>query len=156
MFKKSLMAALLAAGSVLTLAPTIANAQYSAVVRVAPPPPLQEVVPADRPGFVWAPGHYDWRDNQYVWIRGHWMPRREGYVYREPRWIQRPDGDWALIGGDWVPRNYAQNEYNRDWYRDHPSYDRDRDHDRWYYDREHDRWYRDRDQWDRDRDGDRR
>lgn len=156
MFKKTLLGALLAAGSLLSLVPTAADAQYSAVVRVGPPPPLQEVVPADRPGFVWAPGHYDWRDGQYVWIRGHWMPQREGYVYREPRWIQRPDGDWALVGGDWVPSTYAQNQYDNDWYRDHRAYNRDEDHDRWYYDREHDRWYRDRDQWDRDRDGDRR
>ena len=147
MFNKTFFGALVAAGALMGLLPTAANAQYAVVVRGAPPAPLQEVIPADRPGYVWAPGHYDWRDNQYVWIRGHWLPRREGYVYREPRWIQRPDGDWVLIGGDWVPRNYAQNDqYNyNNWNREHRYYDRDRHEGRWYYDREHGRWYRDRD-----------
>ena len=29
-------------------------------VRVAPPPPRHEMVPAARPGYVWAPGYWDW------------------------------------------------------------------------------------------------
>ncbi len=36
---------------------TAAQAQYTAIVSVAPPAPRYEVVPAQRPGHVWAPGH---------------------------------------------------------------------------------------------------
>ena len=70
MFKKSLLCALLAAGSLIGV-PTAVNAQVTAVVRVGPPAPLHEVVPPERSGYVWAPGHYQWRDSRYVWIQGH-------------------------------------------------------------------------------------
>jgi hypothetical protein len=110
MFKKSLLGAMLVAGSLIGALPMAANAQYSATVRIAPPPPLHEVVPEPRSGFIWAPGHYEWRGDQYVWMRGHWMPQRYGYEYREPRWVQRGNGEWYLVGGDWVQRDdYAQN-----------------------------------------------
>lgn len=110
MFKKTLLGAIVAAGSLMSLMPTAANAQYTAIVQTAPPPPLQEDVPAPREGHVWAPGHYEWRGNQYLWVRGHWLPERYGYEYREPRWVQRGNGEWQLIGGDWSPRRdrYAQ------------------------------------------------
>ena len=65
MFKQTLLGAVVAAGSLISLVPTAANAQYTAIVATAPPPPLQEAIPADRPGYVWSPGHYQWRGNQY-------------------------------------------------------------------------------------------
>jgi hypothetical protein len=135
MFKKTLIGAVLAAGSLMALVPTAANAQYT--VRVAPPPPMHEVVPGERPGFVWAPGHYEWRHGHYTWFRGHWMHEREGYVYREPRWIQRGEGNWALVGGTW---------------------ERDHDHDRYAQNRrgdeEHRHWDREHRRWEHDHDGD--
>jgi hypothetical protein len=127
MFKKTLIGAVLAAGSLVALVPTVANAQYTA--RVAPPPPVQEVVPGERPGFVWAPGHYEWRHGHYTWLRGHWLHGREGGVYREPRWIQRGN-QWALVGGSWERRHdhdrYAENHR---WDRDHERRMHDRDGD---------------------------
>ena len=69
-------------------------------VRVAPPPPRYEVVPAARPGYVWAPGYWDWTGRRHVWVNGHWERARHGYVYHEPRWVQ--DGDrWRLHRGAW-------------------------------------------------------
>ena len=134
MFKKTLLATAIVAGALAGLAPIAANAQYNAVVvREAPPPPVHEVMPGERPGFVWAPGHYEWRRGHYAWMRGHWMPERAGYAYREPRWTQRGNGEWVLIGGDWVRRDdrYAQGRrYDEErWERDHhrPRADRDRD-----------------------------
>ena len=138
MFKKTLLSAVLAAGSLIGLVPATANAQYTAIVSTAPPPPIQEAIPGERPGFVWAPGHYEWRGNQYVWMRGHWMPERVGYEYREPRWEQRRNGEWALVGGDWVPRHdryaqrgrYSDPDFERGGRREHrfgPNGDMDRD-----------------------------
>ena len=143
MFKKSLLSAVLAATSFITLAPTAAHARYTAIVRVAPPPPVQETVPGDRPGFVWAPGHYIWRGNHYAWQRGHWLPERSGYAYREPRWIRRDNGEWFMVGGDWVPRHdrYARRDDDRRYGYDRRDRDERRDQDR---NRDGDRAYRDR------------
>jgi len=127
MIKKTLLGAIVAAGSLMSLAPTAANAQYTAIVSTQPPPaPLHEIVPPPRHGYVWAPGHHEYRGNQYVWVQGHWMPARTGFEYREPRWVQRGNGEWALVGGNWERRGP-----NGD--RDHDGianrYDRDRDGD---------------------------
>jgi len=104
MLKKTLVCTALALGSLAGLAPAVAQAQITAIVRVAPPPPVEELTPDARPGYIWAPGYYEWRDDRYVWRRGHWMAERSGYEYREPRWVQRGNGEWYLVGGDWVER----------------------------------------------------
>ncbi|QJW84334.1 BcpO-related WXXGXW repeat protein [Ramlibacter terrae] len=99
-----------------------ANAQYTAIVSVAPPAPQYEVVPAPRRGYVWAPGHYEWRGNQHVWVQGHWLTARNGYDYREPRWVQRGNGQWVLVGNTWERRgpngdrdgDGIANRYDRD------------------------------------------
>lgn len=73
------------------------------ITRVAPPPPVYEVTPQARPGQVWAPGHHEWRNNQYVWVPGQWLQERRGQEYRARRWEER-DGEWRLVGGDWARR----------------------------------------------------
>lgn len=73
-------------------------------ITMAPPAPRHEVVPAAREGWIWAPGHYEWRHGQYVWEEGHWMRERVGYEYREPRWVQRGNGEWVMVGGNWEHR----------------------------------------------------
>jgi hypothetical protein len=103
----------------------VAQAQYSAVVSVAPPAPRHEVVPAPRAGWIWAPGYYEHRGDQYVWVEGHWMRERVGYEYREPRWVQRADGSWYLVGNNWE-RRQAEREA-RHYARNHPEADFDRD-----------------------------
>jgi hypothetical protein len=94
-----------------------AQAQYSAIVSVAPPAPRHEIMPGPREGWVWAPGHYEWRHGEYAWVDGHWMRERVGYEYREPRWVQRGNGQWVMVGGNW----------ERHWEEHHA---RDRDHAR--------------------------
>ena len=69
-------------------------------VRVAPPAPRNEVVPAARRGYVWTPGYWNWNGRRYVWTRGAWARERRGYVYSAPAWEQ--DGDrWHLRRGAW-------------------------------------------------------
>lgn len=107
-----------------------AQAQYAAVVSVAPPPPRHEIIPGPRAGFVWAPGHYEWRHGEYVWMQGHWLPERVGYEYREPRWVQRGNGDWVLVGGNWEHRMEREHARRERWERRHErQVARDRDWD---------------------------
>ena len=70
-------------------------------VRVGPPSPRVEVVPAARAGYVWAPGYWDWRGHRHVWVNGHWERARHGYVYHAPRWEQS-NGQWRLYHGEWA------------------------------------------------------
>lgn len=122
MFKKTLLGAIVAAGSLMSLVPGVASAQQTAIVSVSPPLPMHEAVPPPRRGYVWAPGHYEWSGNQYVWVRGRWLEARDGYEYREPRWVQRDNGEWHMVGGNWEPRgpwgdrdrDGIANRYDRD------------------------------------------
>lgn len=70
-------------------------------VRLEPPPPRREPIPAPRPGFVWVPGYWDWRNARHSWVVGHWVPERRGYHWRPHRWISR-DGRWYLQPGGWM------------------------------------------------------
>ncbi len=124
MFKKSMLGVMIAAGSLIGLAPGAANAQYTAIV--APPAPMHEEIPAPRSGYVWAPGHHEWRGNQYVWVPGRWLRSRAGYEYREPRWVQRGNGQWTMVGGNWERRG-PYGDRDRDGIANR--YDRDRDGD---------------------------
>jgi hypothetical protein len=130
---------LLAVAAACTLISFGAAAQpYGVVISVAPPPPMQEVIPQARPGWVWAPGHYEWRGNTYVWESGHWIRQRYGYEYREPRWVQRPNGSWFMVGGGWEHRWEERHEREHAW--EHERHERDRDRDgRRHRDDDHDR-----------------
>jgi hypothetical protein len=100
-------------------APSVGAADI--IVRVAPPAPRVEAVPAPRRGYVWVPGYWDWRGHRYAWTPGHWERERRGYVYYSPRWVQRGNG-WVMERGRWGRGD-----------RDHDGvpnrFDRDRDND---------------------------
>jgi hypothetical protein len=83
-------------------------------VRVAPPPPRHEVVPAARAGYAWVPGYWDWRGRRHVWVNGHWERARRGYVYRNPEWVKEGD-HWRLRRGNWDrDRDGVPNRLDRD------------------------------------------
>jgi hypothetical protein len=145
MTHKTLIAAVLAAGSLVGVAhavpAVVANTGtyypgtqvygqpgQTVIVQQAPPAPLIEATPGARDGYVWTPGHYEWRDGRYVWMTGHWIDARPGYAWQPAHWQQRSDGSWLLVGGTWVQtNNYA---YGRDDHRyDGARGNRDRDGD---------------------------
>ena len=97
MIRKILLAAVVAAslGGV-----TVPAAAADIYVRREPPPPREEVVPAPRRGYAWAPGYWDWRGKRHVWHAGSWVRERPGHRYRETRWVER-DGRWYLSRGRW-------------------------------------------------------
>lgn len=96
MMKKTLVAALLAT----TLGGTVLPAFSATYVRVAPPAPREEVVPAARPGHVWRAGHWEWRGNKHRWVAGTWIRERRGYHYVQPAWVES-NGRWRMNQGAW-------------------------------------------------------
>lgn len=129
--KKTILAILLAASSVVMI--STANAQVSVNINVGgPPPPVRyEPVPPPRSGWFWAPGYWDWNGRAHVWHRGRWLRQRPGYSYAQPAWREGPRG-WELQRGGWhgappparrapPPPNYREREHGRD-------HDRDRGH----------------------------
>jgi hypothetical protein len=129
MNRKTLLAAALAAGSLMGIAsvaqatPAIVagtgpapygSAPYysstpvygypgqNVIVQTAPPAPIYEAVPAPREGYIWAPGHYAWDNGRYIWRGGEWVASRPGYAWQAAHWEQRNDGSWFLVGGSWV------------------------------------------------------
>lgn len=102
-------------------APVASQAAVDLTVKIAPPAPRVEVVPAPRVGYTWAPGHWEWRTNRHVWIGGTWIQNRPGYVYQRPVWVQR-NGGWV-----YTPGGYLRHDADRDGVPNR--YDHDRDND---------------------------
>jgi len=98
MWKRKLLLSVMVAGTMGAIAPC---AQALDIFVNTPPPALrEEVMPAPRAGYVWAPGYWDWRSNKHVWTRGHWERERVGYYYHSPRWTER-DGRWVIERSRW-------------------------------------------------------
>jgi len=94
---RKLLLAAFVAGSIGSLATPASAASF---VRVAPPPPREEVAPAHRPGRVWVAGHWEWQNRHHVWVAGSWIRARRGYEYTQPNWVER-DGRWHMERGNW-------------------------------------------------------
>ena len=126
-FRKLLIGAAIASSLGAVTLP--ANADVGIYVDVSPPAVRHERVPAARTGYVWAPGHWDWRGNRHVWVKGHYVRERAGYVYYAPQW-RHDGGRWNLQREYWGP---AERHVNRGGDRDRDGipnqYDRDRDGD---------------------------
>lgn len=102
MFKKTLIAICLGAAGLAGTTQSIAAREVW--VREAPPEPRNEVVPGERRGYAWAPGHWAWNHNRYVWVKGNWVRERRGYAYTPHAWVEQ-DGRWRMHGGNWARRD---------------------------------------------------
>lgn len=89
-------------GTVVVPAPGTTVYTQTVTVQPAPPAPLVEAVPSPREGYVWAPGHYEWRNGQYVWLQGEWMTARPGFAWRAGHWEQAANGSWVFVAGHWM------------------------------------------------------
>ena len=97
MIKKILVAATLAASIGIFATP----ASAATYVRVAPPEPRAETVPAPRRNHTWRAGHWEWRGNRHRWVRGAWVRDRPGYRYNQPAWVES-NGRWSMTRGNWA------------------------------------------------------
>ena len=111
----------------LTAVPLCAPAQVSininvpGLVAMAPPPPRYEVVPVARPGYVWVPGNWQYRESAYGWRPGYWEPARPDFVYAPGRWVQA-DGGWRWVEPSWKASRHAEGRHHghhEDWDDDH-------------------------------------
>ena len=120
MFKQVLFSALVASTLVTAVLPAVA-APANVVIRIGPPEPRVEVVPAPRRGYDWSPGYWNWSASRHRhnWVAGSWMRSRPGYYYAQPTWVDR--------GGRWEQQRGAWSRGDRD--RDGIPNSRDRDRD---------------------------
>ena len=82
------------------LVPGIGNARAYIDIDIAPPAPREEVIPAPRRGYVWAPGYWNYRHHRHAWVRGHWVHGRHGHHYIAAHWRQRGHR-WRFEEGHW-------------------------------------------------------
>ena len=75
--------------------------------RNPPPPPRAETM-AQKAGFVWAPGRWDWKNDQWAWVDGHWERERAGKHWRAAQWQAQGD-TWVLVDGDWIDASEPDN-----------------------------------------------
>lgn len=117
--------------------PAAARTNVDLYLNFGPPPVRYEYVPAPRTGFIWVPGHWDWRGHRHVWIAGHWLRHRPGYYYRPALWVPH-GGQWRFYRPQWragdLDGDGVPNRYDRD--RDGDGvpnrFDRAPDNPRWY------------------------
>ncbi|MCE9638198.1 MAG: hypothetical protein K8T90_21050, partial [Planctomycetes bacterium] len=71
----------------------------TAFPRQAPPAPRNER-PRARPGYVFIPGRWDWKNGKWEWEAGRTEPERAGKKWREGRWEKKGDV-YAFVDGAW-------------------------------------------------------
>jgi hypothetical protein len=102
--KKVLVSVLFAAGMIGALATPLPSLAVEVYVNVAPPALRYESVPEQRAGYIWAPGYWNYQDNNHVWVAGTSVQAREGYVYQPHRWVEH-EGKWNQEQGHWNRSN---------------------------------------------------
>ena len=100
---KALLASLLLSSA--TLFATAAAAAKEVTVDVAPPADRHEATPAPRAGYVWAPGHWEWRGRFYSWTSGTWIVEHgRGQQWVADRWEQ-VGSQYHFLPGHWSAQN---------------------------------------------------
>jgi hypothetical protein len=102
--KKVLVSALLAAGMIGAVAIPLPSVAAEVYVTIAPPVLRYEAVPEQRAGYIWAPGYWNYENNNHVWVEGTSVQGREGYVYQPHRWVEH-EGRWNQEQGHWNRSN---------------------------------------------------
>jgi hypothetical protein len=94
---------------------SVAYARVDVNVGIAVAPPVAPVqgAPAPYPGYVWAPGYWQWTGVQYVWVQGRWLPARPGYYWAPERWAVR-GGQYYFVPGRWAVRERRGERFEHD------------------------------------------
>jgi WXXGXW repeat (2 copies) len=101
--KRRILASSVFAGALVLSTTALAATNFSLQVNVGPPAPIYEVVPAPRPGYLWAHGYWDYDHGRHVWRGGHWERERHGDRWTDGSWEEK-NGRWYLSRGHWEGR----------------------------------------------------
>ena len=96
--RKALLAAVMAVSVASFTIP--ASAAVSLYIDAAPPAPRVEHFDA-RPGYVVAPGYWDYQNGKHSWVEGHYVAEKKGYHYEGDRWVQHDNNKWTKQQGGW-------------------------------------------------------
>jgi len=92
------------AGGLLTLivGAQLLTACSGYIVATGPPhPPVEVIVAAPAPHYVWVSGYYSYSNSTYVWVDGSYqVPPRGRTVYVQGQWQQGPKG-YKRSRGHW-------------------------------------------------------
>ena len=101
LIRKTLLAGAMAAALTSFTAP--AFAEVGVYIDVAPPPLRIEHFDA-RPGYVVAPGYWDYNNgkHEHEWVAGRYVAEKKGYRYDSDRWVQHDNNKWTRQQGGWV------------------------------------------------------
>src|SRR5205823_2651259 len=84
--------------------PTV-EPQPTPLVAKAPPQPLNELPPEDKPdgAVTWIPGYWHWDDerNDYLWVSGVWRTSPPGKTWVPGYW-RAEGGQWQWVPGFWT------------------------------------------------------
>ena len=91
------------------------NPEPGVVVTKAPPEPIEEVSPEERPegdNVAWIPGYWAWDDerNDFLWISGTWRALPPGREWMAGYWTQTAQG-YQWISGYWADANIRETAY---------------------------------------------
>jgi hypothetical protein len=98
------LALFLAAGFISLTSPASAQIAVGISVHVAPPAlPVYVQPPCPTEGYIWTPGYWAYRDNDYYWVPGVWVaPPRVGLLWTPAYW-GFAGGVYGFHPGYWGP-----------------------------------------------------
>ncbi len=94
--RKTMLVLCIATGAAAGAAPALADVY----VRIGPPAPRYEAVPVLQPGWVWAPGYWNWNGHRCVGGRAAREPRHRAHLWVPHRWDERA-GRRRMDRGHW-------------------------------------------------------
>ncbi len=97
---RKILSALIAASCATALPALGCYGTEGAYVSYDEPPPPQEEVVVNRPGYVYVHGHWGRDGGRWRWNNGYYEHERPGYTYREGRWEHHGIG-YRWHGGGW-------------------------------------------------------
>jgi hypothetical protein len=94
--------------------PVVFDPKLGPTVPKEPPPPVEEVPPAEKPegaNVQWIPGYWAWDDqrNDYVWVSGLWRDVPPGRQWM-PGYSSRAEGGFQWTPGFWADASQGQGQ----------------------------------------------
>ena len=95
--------------------PVTAENDAGMIVTKAPPPDIEEMIPAERPEgkqFSWIPGYWAWDSErgEHIWISGCWRAVPPGKYWVPGYWAKVTRG-WRWVPGFWASVDESEIEY---------------------------------------------